>query len=302
MREYWVVIVLGTIMGTLARMLFLRVDYRQYPSYPHGYVIHLSLGFIAAALGAVAIPALVEEDFTAITFLALAAQQFRDIRNMERDTLNSIEETELVPRGNAYIENIAKVFEARNYIGMFTAFVTSAFLQFIPLSGTYRLLLALVAGFSCIIFLGKVMHWRRIGDIAETVPCKLRFEGPNLFVDDIFIVNIGIPEFREFILEYGLGVLIKPKDDNGRAILSNVGQRKAIIHDCAAILGIRKDYHTPEFTPIAKRDLKTGKVGMAIVPMEPDLEILKQIIARVAVIEDTKRMPLQSKAGRMASD
>jgi len=302
MKEYWVVIVMGTIMGALARLLFLRVDYRQYPSYPHGYVIHLALGFIAAALGAVAIPALVEKDFAAITFLALAAQQFRDIRNMERDTLASIEETELVPRGTAYIENIAKVFEARNYLAMLTALITSAVLQFAPLSPTYRLTGAILAGLLCILALGRILHWRKIGDIAEVVPCELRFEGPSLFVDDIYITNLAIPEHREFVSKYGLGVLIKPKDDNGRAILSNVGQRKAIIHDCSAILGIRKDYHTPEFTPIAKRDLETGKVGMAIVPMEPDLEIMMNIIKKVTVLESTKRMPLQTKAGRQAAD
>lgn len=302
MKEYWAVITLGTLMGAVARIIFLRVDYRQYPSYPHGYLTHLVLGFIAAALGAVAIPALVEKDFAAVTFLALAAQQFRDIRNMERDTLTAIEETELVSRGTAYIENIARVFEARNYLAMLTAFVTSAVLQFVPFSGTNKLIAAIISGFVVIIALGRIMHWRKIEDIAEVIPFELRFEGPNLFIDNIYIINVGIPKFREFILQYGRGVLIKPKDDNGRAILSNTGQRKAIIHDCAAILGIRKDYHTPEFTPIAKRDLETGKVGMVIIPMEPDTNILLDIVRRVIVLESTQRMPLQTKAGRQAAD
>lgn len=302
MKEYLLFIIVGTLMGALARLLFLRVDYRQYPSYPHGYIVHLVLGFIAAALGAVAVPALIEKDFAAVTFLALAAQQFRDIRNMERDTLNSVEETELVSRGTAYIENIAKVFEARNYLAMLTSFVTSIVLQLTHFSYTYRLLLGVLAGFLCMFTLGKLIHWRKVKDIAEVVPCQLRFEGPNLFVDDIFITNIGIKKFREFIQENGLGVLIKPKDDNARAILSNIGQRKAIIHDCSAILGIRKDYNTPEFTPIAKRDLMTGKIGMAIIPMEPDIEVLIDIIKRVTVLESTKRMPLQTRAGRRAAD
>jgi len=302
MNYYWIVIIIGTLMGSLARLIFLRVDYRQYPSYPHGYIIHLALGFIAAALGAVAVPALVEKDFAAVTFLALAAQQFRDIRNMERDTLNSIEETELVPRGTAYIENIAKIFEARNYLAMLTSFITSVFLQFAPLSFNYRLTLAIAMGLICILLLGKIMHWHKIGDIAEIIPAKIRFQGPNLFVEDVYITNIAIPKFREFILKNGLGVLLKPKDDNARAILSNTGQRKAIIHDCSAILGIRKDYHTPEFTPLAKRDLETGKVGMIIVPMEPDMDVLITIIKEVIVLESTKRMPLQTRAGRKAAD
>lgn len=302
MKDYWLIIVMGTLMGFLARLLFLRVDYRQYPSYPHGYVTHLALGFIAASLGAVAVRAFVEREFTAVTFLALAAQQFRDIRGMERDALVALEGTELVPRGNDYIENIARIFEARNYLAMLTAFVTSCVLQFAPLGPTYKLTLAIAAGFACIIFGGRILHWQRVGDVAEVVPFKLRFEGPSLFVDDIYITNVAIPEHREFISKYGLGVLIKPKDDNARAILANLGQRKAIIHDSAAILGIRKDYHTPEFTPIAKRDLDTGKLGMAIVPMEPDIDSLLAIIRRVTILESTKKMPLQTKAGRIASD
>jgi uncharacterized protein len=70
----------GVIIGTLTRYYLLRRDYRQYPSYPHGVVANLSLGFIAAVIGAVAIPALAEKEFTAVTFLALAATQFREVR------------------------------------------------------------------------------------------------------------------------------------------------------------------------------------------------------------------------------
>lgn len=95
----------------------LRTDYRNYPSYPHGYIIHLSLGAIAASLAAIALPALLEEEYTAVTFLVLCAQQFRDIRNMERETLMKLEENTLVPRGLDYIEGIAKVFESRQLFG-----------------------------------------------------------------------------------------------------------------------------------------------------------------------------------------
>ena len=58
------------------------------------------LGVIAAALGAVAVPAMYKKDFTAITFLTLAAQQFRDVRKMERDTLTQIDSMELVSSGD----------------------------------------------------------------------------------------------------------------------------------------------------------------------------------------------------------
>ncbi len=98
----------------------LRTDYRQFPGYPQGYSVHLSLGFIAAALGAIAPPAIVNGDLAAASFLALAATQFREVRSAERETLRNLEETELVPRGPAYIEGIARVFETRNYLAMLT--------------------------------------------------------------------------------------------------------------------------------------------------------------------------------------
>ena len=115
-------IMLGVSFGVIARLMMLRTDYRQYPTYPHGRIIHISLGVIAAALGAVAVPAMYKKDFTAITFLTLAAQQFRDVRKMERDTLSQIDSMELVSRGTTYIEGIAMVFEGRNYLVILTAY------------------------------------------------------------------------------------------------------------------------------------------------------------------------------------
>lgn len=50
MNAYAESIILGIMAGFLARLFMLRTDYRNYPSYPHGYIIHLSLGAIAAAL------------------------------------------------------------------------------------------------------------------------------------------------------------------------------------------------------------------------------------------------------------
>ena len=72
-------ILTATGMGFLARLYMLRTDYRQYPSYPQGYVIHLSVGLIASFLGAVALPALLAENYEAATFLALAATQLREV-------------------------------------------------------------------------------------------------------------------------------------------------------------------------------------------------------------------------------
>src|SRR5699024_8124186 len=120
-------IIIGVCFGIIARIIMLRTDYRQYPTYPHGKVIHISLGVIAAGLGALVIPALMNKEYTAVTFLALAAQQFRDVRKMERETLTNIDEMELVQRGSTYIEGIAMVFEGRNYLVIFSALISSLF-------------------------------------------------------------------------------------------------------------------------------------------------------------------------------
>ena len=96
-------VAMGTAFGMAARIAMLRSDYRQYPAYPHGKIIHLALGLIAGALGAVAVPALFNKDYTAITFMSLAAQQFREVRNMERNTLTAIDELERSGKGTALI-------------------------------------------------------------------------------------------------------------------------------------------------------------------------------------------------------
>ena len=125
MNEFTFPVLFGVIMGVITRLYMLRTDYRQYPTYLHGKIIHIALGVIAAGLGTIAVPAIMEEEFTAITFLTLAASQFRDVRNMERNTLTELDGYELVPRGSTYIEGIAIAFESRNYLVIFTSLLTT---------------------------------------------------------------------------------------------------------------------------------------------------------------------------------
>lgn len=274
----------------------LRIDYRQYPTYPHGYITHLALGFIAALIGAVLVPALLLKEFTAVTFLTLAAQQFQQVRNMERDTLARLEETELVHRGIDYIEGIAKTFEARNYLTIGTAILVSAViigLGWLP---------ALVVTAFCIWPLQFLMKGQVIGDLAEVVPGHLHFQGSLLMVNDIFIMNVGLPDARKKILAEGLAVLIKPRDDNGRATLHHLGQRQAILHTAAALLGTKKDVGEPEFTPLARKNIDTGAIGVFILPIEKDFDCLREIINRVPVLESASRKPLSTLAGRIAAD
>jgi len=297
MDNYGMTIGLGILMGTLARAYMLRSDYRQYPGYPHGFVTHMSLGFVAAALGSVALPSIAEKEFTAVTFLALAAQQFREVRNMERESLAALEEAELVPRGLDYIEGIARVFEARNYLVIVTALATSSANYF-----TRWPLFSLAVGFSVIAGTSRLMRGKVIGNIAVVKRGDLQFVGPLLKVNEIEMMNVGMPKMREKILRDGLGVVIHPKDDNARATLSNMGQRQAIAHVATAILGTKKDIDTPEFTPMVRKNVDIGSIALFCVPAEKDIKSLVAAVERAPVLESASRAPLKTKAGRIAAD
>lgn len=290
MNEYTYPILFGVIIGTLTRLYMLRTDYRQYPTYLHGKVIHIALGFIAAALGTVAIPSIMEQEFTAITFLTLAASQFREVRNMERNTLTGLDEYELVPRGKTYIEGIAVAFEGRNYLVIFTSFITT--LAYIVVSWWA----GIIAGAICLFISKKLMSGGKLKDIVDIEHHELRFDGAGLYIDNIYIMNIGLPARQEEILKYGMGFILKPKNFNVRSTIANLGQRQAILHDVSVALGVFRDSGTPALVPLAKRDLDDGRVGVFILPQDKDIEKAITVIGQVPVLENAIRMPTESKA------
>lgn len=296
-----VAVLVGIITGTLARLFLLRVDYRHYPSYPQGYIIHLSLGFVAAAIGAVATPALLAKDYAAASFLALAATQFREVRKIERETLEKMESTELVVRGTGYIEGIARVFEARNYLAMLTALIAGLAATATARAGIgWQVVIGVATAAPLVAILDKAMVGPRIKDIAEVTPADIGFQGPLLTVEGVVIMNIGRAESRKIYQEHGLAVVVRPKDPAAKATLSNLGQRQAIVHDAASILGVRMDADEHEFSPLARRNTATGDVVLTIIPQERNIEALIEAVRRVPVLEGSVRKPLASPAGRMA--
>ncbi|ASS91757.1 MAG: hypothetical protein C6W58_08920 [Bacillaceae bacterium] len=292
MNEYTLPIFYGVFVGVLARLFMLKTDYRQYPTYLHGKIIHIALGFIAAGLGTIAVPAIMEKEFTAITFLTLAASQFREVRNMERNTLSELDQYELVPRGSTYIEGIAIAFESRNYLVIFTSlFVTLAYLIF----GFW---MALVMTVVCFIISKVLMSGGTLKDIVDIQYVKPHFDGAGLYVDDIYIMNIGIPEKRELVLKYGMGFILTPKSFDARTTIANIGQRQAILHDVSTALGVNRDAGEPSLVPLAKRDLEDGRVGVFVLPQKHDLDIAIRVISNVPTLENAIRMPTESKANR----
>ncbi|AND41253.1 MULTISPECIES: YIEGIA family protein [Cytobacillus] len=287
MSEYTYPILFGLAAGTLTRIYMLRTDYRQYPTYLHGKIIHVALGFIAAGLGTVAIPSIMEEEFTAITFLTLAASQFREVRNMERNTLTELDSYEMVPRGKTYIEGVAIAFESRNYLVIFTSLLsTLGYLLFNIWGG-------LAAAILAVLISKKLMSGGRLKEIVEVEFVEPRFDGAGLYVDNIYIMNIGLPERQEEVLRYGMGFILKPKNFNARSTIANLGQRQAILHDVSTALGVYRDSGTPALVPLAKRDLDDGRVGVFVLPQEKNINKAIKIIEAVPTLENAIRMPTE---------
>lgn len=295
MNEYTLPILFGLVIGTLTRIYMLRTDYRQYPTYLHGKIIHIALGFIAAGLGSVAIPSILNEEFTAVTFLTLAASQFREVRNMERNTLTELDSFEMVPRGKTYIEGIAVAFESRNYLVIFTSLVSV--LGYI----LFNIWVGIGAGVVAIIISKVLMSGANIADIVEIEYVEPRFEGAGLFVDNIYIMNIGLPQRQQEVLKYGMGFILKPKNFNARSTIANLGQRQAILHDVSTALGVYRDSGTPALVPLAKRDLNDGRVGVFVLPQEKNIDKALKIIGSVPTLENAIRMPTERNAGEEGS-
>ncbi|QHT63881.1 hypothetical protein GXP70_11620 [Paenibacillus lycopersici] len=285
-------IMLGVAFGLCSRLMMLRTDYRQYPTYPHGRIIHISLGVIAAALGAVAIPALYKKDFTAITFLTLAAQQFRDVRNMERQTLSKIDSMELVQRGSTYIEGIAMVFEGRNYLVILSSLLTSL------ASLALGLPFGIGMGVLTLLFVNFLKSGKSVSHIAKAEIAEVRQDGPDLFVGDIYIMNVGLSANQQIIADRGLGIILTPYNPNGKATLSNLGQRQAILFDLSTILGVYRDDGEPALVPMAKLDIKDGRLAVFLLPQEKDAEKAKAVVLKVPILESAVRMPTEASVNR----
>lgn len=291
MDEYLLPVVIGTIMGFIGRVTFLHTDFRQYPTYPTGRNIHLSFGFIAAFIGTAAVPAVIESDWTAVTFLGLAATQFREIRSMERETLEKIDKEELVKRGEGFIEGMAQAFEGRNYFVMFVGLVTT-------LISVFNMWLGIIGGIIAILLAKFFMKGKNLAQIADITEGEVRFDGPNLYVNDIHIKNVGLEESKRVIMEHAVGAIIIPKSEDGVLTLSNLGQRQAMLHHIADILGFYLDSGEPDLIPLSKRDMSDGRVALFFLPLEMDFTQVREVLKRVPVLDSAIRLPSQAKKSR----
>ena len=117
--------IVALFIGILCRGLVLRVTNRQYPSRPQDFLEQIIISGLAASLGAIAFPALIDKEFSALTFFAVAIQQFQGLSQQEAITLDNLDNDEVVPKGECYVEEIAATYESRSYISLFSALAAS---------------------------------------------------------------------------------------------------------------------------------------------------------------------------------
>lgn len=277
-------ILLGILMGTIARIATLRIDSRQVPSYPNGYFINLITGFFAASLGAVAIPALLSNDFAAITFLMLAVQHFRDIRKQIQESLEQLDPVEFAPRGSAYIDGISKTFEARNYICLLTSLGTvSALYLIINENILLNLIVAITVGLVLILTMVHFTKGKCIGDICKLHFGRIEVIGSELYVDGIWVTAmLGIEKRKDLFLSQGLALVATPKSEKQRLTLENSGQRAAILYDAARSFGTKEMYFT-------KRSLSDGRIVIAFIPIINDKDQILSAVRKTPILESVRK-------------
>lgn len=286
---------IGIIIGVISRIIMLNLDQKQYPSQPNILVSQIVLAFVASSLGALLIPALINRSYTSITFLSLAAEQFRQVRSNRRDTLESLEGSQLVTRGNSFIEEIARTYEVRNYVCIVTSFLTVA--SYSILTGEFKLsenmsiIISTIIGILITFLLKKILSRQSIGDVAEVSIVDIKFVNETILQVGSLkgITNVGLKSDRERYLKYGIGVEIRPKNNSyaNASILNYPGQRQAICYNLYSRLGVLRESNEPVFTPIPRKDPNSQAIFLAFIPMIKD---------ESKVIEAVKSAPILASA------
>lgn len=290
MQEYidphtLMMIVCGIVMGTVARLITLKIDTRQTPSFPNGMFISIFMGFVAAFLGAVAIPALLARDLTAVTFLTLGVQHFREVRAAERESLEKLESVEFTKRGPAYIDGIAKTYESRYYISLITALCVVLALELLSSDDpALELAVALVVGLAVIGVLRALTKGKCVGDICELKEGTITVDGSDLYVDGMFVTNqLGTDRSRDLFLREGVGFVVTPRTKKSEITLNNYGQRQALLFEVTRTFGVKRFAFT-------RKSFKEGKIVLAFVPILPQPQAMLDVLRKTPVLENSRKI------------
>lgn len=286
---------IGIIIGVLSRLVMLNLDEGQYPTQPNVLVSQIVLAFVASSLGALLIPALIERSYTSVTFLSLAAEQFRQVRNNRRDTLQGLESFQLVSRGSSFIEDIARTYEIRNYMCILTSFLTVAVYYVInsefKVEDRVSLIISSLFGLTLAYILRRSISRRSLDDIAEVSIEEISFVDTSILKIGDFqgITNVGLKEDREKYLKDAVGIKIRPRDNNYKnaSIISYLGQRQLICYNLYSRLGISRNVEDVAFTPIPRKNPKNQCLYLAFFPTQKD---------EAKIIEAVKSCPILDSA------
>lgn len=287
---------IGLTIGMISRLIMLNLDQKQYPSQPNILTTQIVLAFVASSLGALLIPALISRSYTSITFLSLAAEQFRQVRTNRRNALQELEPTQLVPRGSSFIEEIARTYEIRNYMCIVTSFVTVALFYGLSSEGgltdNKAITVSTICGLALAFILRKSLSRQNIADIAEVSIVDISFvDGTILKVGNLKgITNVGLKSDRERYLKDGIGIEIRPKNNSYKnaGILNYPGQRQVICYNLYSRLGVRRENNEPAFTPIPRKDPVSQALYIAFIPMEKDERKVIEAVKSCPVLDSAR--------------
>ena len=283
---------IAVILGTLSRFLVLRIKDRQYPTRPQDYIEQIIIAGLTSSLGAIALPALIDKEFAALTFLAIGIQQFQGISQQEKISLSNIDEDELVPKGDEYIQEISSTYEVRSYVSLFTALFSSIvyiliarrFGENIWICSSFAILTALITG----LIFRRILRRNNINDIATIREAKLYFDGPIMKVDDIVMTNIGLKSTQQKFLKKGIALEIIPKNKHDFGVINDLGQRQAIIHNIFIHTGVDKDVDEHDIVSTSKANLNKNSIIIVFMPILNDMNLIKQVAGSTPILEVAK--------------
>ncbi len=284
--------IVSLLIGVMCRGLVLRITDKQYPTRPQDYLEQIIISGLSASLGAIALPALIDKEFSALTFFAVAIQQFQGLSQQERITIENIDNMEIVPKGTSYLEEIASTYESRSYISLFSSLVASVI--YIVFARRYNLgifpcsILALIGGIIVAMIFRRFLRRDSIGDVADVKVANINFEGPLLTVNGVVITNIGLEETRKRYKEKGLAIEIIPKSIGDFGIINDEGQRQAILHNVFIHMGIDKDVDEKDIVATSRTDLNNMSVVFPYIPIIKDADILINVVKSTPILGTSK--------------
>jgi hypothetical protein len=149
-----------------------------------------------------------------------------------------------------------------------------------------------------LLFLDKInMSGKTISHIADIEEGRVRIEGSGIYVDNIFMMNVGLKADRKVIEERAVGIIVRPKNANANVTLANLGQRQAMLHDVSNILGVYRDTGEPMLVPLSKRNLNDGSLGLLLFPQEREINQVIAVLKQVPVLESAVRLPSEAYRG-----